>query len=1200
MNRAPFLTALVGALIASALAVSASAQEPPAGAADPVPTTSAPAPTAPAPTTPAPTAPAPTTPGPALPPGPVTPRPPSPPIVTTPLSPNELEVLGDVEKEWDRYVQSGETHHQRMRQVLVREYDARTKELERRYAERVASTEAELDKRHKDTIALLERFVAKHPNDPAHTPDQMFRLADLYLDVADAELEARLAAQEASGGVPAADEPDMVADYSRSLALWEDILKRFPNYRQLPSTLYLLAYYGKTKDERRSLLLFLALACSNKYKFTDAPPAIPTRAEAIARSALPELRDPYADCQAWPGAEVELVRHAWVRGIADHHFSITGELDESIASYLKVANGGNESSLYAESLYKLAWSYYRRDYLPDSIRRFDESVKLYDSVVAAGGQPALELRDESIQYIAVAFTDPWKGETETDPVKAFARARDYYKGRETESHVRDVWVAMGNAFQEIQAWDQSIDSYRIAIGPPWELNPGNPVVHQEIVNVFELKGDKFAADNAATELAIRYAPGSPWYVANEKDREAMENQRRIAERALYAATRNTHTAATQARKEYEAASKKDPAAKEEYLALYSKAVELYRTFIQQYPESDYVYEFTYLQGEALYFSERYLEAVEQYRWVRDHRDLSEQYFLEAAQSVLQSYEAEAARRVAAGELAALKVPTGDELRAMPQPLTPQPIPALYLQLQNEWDNYQTMVPDPRTAPLQGINAALVSLAYLHIDDAIARFEKVMAKFCGNPEAVKAKDGLLSVYDATGQLEKFEETNKKFIATKCGDATSIELAKSQNRSIDFRRARELFAAKQYIPAAEAFYKYYKTAPLTDPDLPVALYNSAVNYKLGDRPKTAIAMFREFTQSKEKAFRESPYYLDAKRLTAMSYQSSFDYDNAIANYLELYDLAKKAKKLGIKAPEPLPGEPALTLEQIGLNALYNAAFAAELNRDFKRAIDLYTKYEKEETNRASQDNALWSIANMYKSAGDVDALVRTNAAWRKKYGKDNPDRVVESHYNEAAAWKRKGKTTSANAAGQATIAAWKAAGAARGSRGAKLAGEWELAFAESYYESTFVPYAIKKAARTLPELEAQRKAAQDLTLKTQDKYLALDAYGVAEYSMAAKVRFGDTLYQFAGKLSDAPLPVPVAKNPDAVAAFEETRDRNLQKYLNEAKAQWAEVVDLAKKGGISNRWSQQALENLGREFPAEFSVLRQEIVEGTEAP
>src|SRR5262249_57100364 len=120
----------------------------------------------------------------------------------------------------------------------------------------------------------------------------------------------------------------------------------------------------------------------------------------------------------------------------------------------------------------------------------------------------------------------------------------------------------------------AVDAYRIAIGPPWELNPKNPLVHQEIVNAFESKGDKFAADSAAAELATRYAPGTAWYAANEKDREAMDNQRRIAERALYAATRNTHAAATQMRKDFEGTSKKDPAAKQDYLALYSKAVDL--------------------------------------------------------------------------------------------------------------------------------------------------------------------------------------------------------------------------------------------------------------------------------------------------------------------------------------------------------------------------------------------------------------------------------------------------------------------------------------------------------------------------------------------------------------------------------------------------------------------------------------------------
>src|SRR5690606_25848150 len=142
-----------------------------------------------------------------------------------------------------------------------------------------------------------------------------------------------------------------------------------------------------------------------------------------------------------------------------------------------------------------------------------------------------------------------------------------------------------------------------------------------------------------------------------------------------------------------------------------------------------------------------------------------------------------------------------------------------------------------------------------------------------------------------------------------------LAINQNRSLNFSRAADLYKNQQYIPAAEAFYRFYKTAPAGDPDLPVALYNAAVSYKLADRPKTAIALFKEFTSRPEKPFRESPYYLDAMRLTAASYQASFEYDLAIKTYLELYETTKKAKKLGIKPPEPLPGEPALTLEQIG---------------------------------------------------------------------------------------------------------------------------------------------------------------------------------------------------------------------------------------------------------------------------------------------
>ena len=55
--------------------------------------------------------------------------------------------------------------------------------------------------------------------------------------------------------------------------------------------------------------------------------------------------------------------------------------------------------------------------------------------------------------------------------------------------MRDVWVTIGNAFMELQAYDQAIDSFGRAINPPWHLHRLNPVVHQEIVNAYEAKGD---------------------------------------------------------------------------------------------------------------------------------------------------------------------------------------------------------------------------------------------------------------------------------------------------------------------------------------------------------------------------------------------------------------------------------------------------------------------------------------------------------------------------------------------------------------------------------------------------------------------------------------------------------------------------------------------------------------------------------------
>ena len=147
--------------------------------------------------------------------------------------------------------------------------------------------------------------------------------------------------------------------------------------------------------------------------------------------------------------------------------------------------------------------------------------------------------------------------------------------------------------------------------------------------------------------------------------------------------------------------------------------------------------------------------------------------------------------MAAGKLQPLKVPTVSELQAMPQPWQPQPIPPTYVDLQAEYDTYQNVVQDPAAAPQQGINAALISLAYFHVDDAIKRFEKVEENFCHvpppdprDPKSVapesKAKDGILAIYQAQNNFDAIQTTNNKFIQLGCGDKAAVDLAISQNR------------------------------------------------------------------------------------------------------------------------------------------------------------------------------------------------------------------------------------------------------------------------------------------------------------------------------------------------------------------------------------------------------------------------------------
>ncbi|MBT8493543.1 MAG: hypothetical protein KJO07_10835, partial [Deltaproteobacteria bacterium] len=684
-------------------------------------------------------------------------------------------------------------------------------------------------------------------------------------------------------------------------------------------------------------------------------------------------------------------------------------------------------------------------------------------------------------------------------------------------------------------------------------------------------------------------------------------QRKIGERMLRAAAENTHRAAQQARKDYLA--NPTPDAKKYYVDLYKKAASLYKQFIETYPTAEESYEFTYRLGETSFFSEQYIESITYYKWVRDHRELSERRFEKAAKSIVQAYEKEIEQQVKAGTLTEPPVPTLEELKKLPAPIRAKPVPELYAKLRQSYDEYQRLVNEPQTAPNMGLRAALVSYRFYDLGDAEKRFQFVLGRFCGTEQAIKAKDAVLAIYEVQGQSAKFKSTNQSFIDKKCGSDEQIALAKSQNQAREFRDAEDLFKAKNYDKAAIAFYKYYKTAKPDDPSLPIALYNSAIAYERSGRPKTAVYLFQEFTSNPQKKFRQSEYYVEALFLTAKAQQKAFDNDGAVGTYLQTERVAAE------RGRKPPPGK--RSLKQIRLDSLYNAALLREIDRVYKDprrargtgAASLYKKYADLESDQRRKDRAYWQIAQVWRSAGDVRKMDRAFADWRRKFGRaqGNENDYVASYYLTAKLYQKKGYKRDTGKMKDATVKAWATVGRPQQSLASDMAAEFEFEKANAYYLKYFDPWKIKRAPRTEKEAKRVLDQLNKISDNTKAKFDALAKYNSSFWSQAALVKIGDVRFFQALKLQQAPVPKEILrfdeKYPDReiLLKYEEAIEQRTKPLTEAAKVQWERVAAAAKRAGVSNKWTKLAQERL-HDFVSqdEFPVLRDELVDGTTRP
>lgn len=162
-----------------------------------------------------------------------------------------------------------------------------------------------------------------------------------------------------------------------------------------------------------------------------------------------------------------------------------------------------DSPFFGMALYKLGWSYYNTNNYTQAISTYIyliEDINLLEQADAEYlGKTKTDLRREAVEYVAICFAE-YGG-----PLKA----RDFLKDRKEKDYTAAVLEHMAGLYQKRNFYLDAIETLHVLI----DFYPNKieaPSYHKQIVDNYELAGEKTRADEERVKFANQYGPKSDW------------------------------------------------------------------------------------------------------------------------------------------------------------------------------------------------------------------------------------------------------------------------------------------------------------------------------------------------------------------------------------------------------------------------------------------------------------------------------------------------------------------------------------------------------------------------------------------------------------------------------------------------------------------------------------------------------------------
>ena len=1049
-------------------------------------------------------------------------------------------------------------YRQTVSAIVEAEYRSRRARIDGFFQTEIDARRIEERQRREAAIVDFERFLRRYPNHARHTPDVLFRLAELHYEkteddylLSDLEYEV-LERRYELGVIPELpDAPEK--DFTRSIVLFQRLVTEFPDYRFVDGAWYLLAMC--------QLQMFQGQ-------------------EALA--SLQHLVENFPDS--------EFAQEAWLR-IGEHYFERVA-FAQARPAYER-ALGYGESVWYDKILFKLGWSNYLLNDYDTALANFTELLEFYERM---GEGTNRAVREEALQYFAIAIAEEdWDLDGQIDPEFILGRLARYL--RDERPYTQEVLDRIAQLLMENRRYEYAIDTYRhiLARYPVDRLNARR---HDEIITAHLRMGDVEAALAEGAVFAERYASGTDWHA--EQERQGAFEEIAFAERVardllITTAGRMYNEADELARR---AALTSDVELAREARARYQTAARVYQEFLTTYPNDLEAYDVRMFMAQSLFYAENYVGAAEAFRAVRDSQ-LSDEYREIAGELTIIALGRALEREINAGRLEARAWPPyrgpmlqdeddeRDDGRGA-RGATVDPVPDLSLQWVRAIDEYIAMdlnsEEDPTTQGRYAYGAARLFFDYRSHDETTRRAIHILERYCGQDETGLAAALLLESFRAREQFDQVEFWANEIEQREACITLPDDLMASLRRGIEsFRmgavaqQAEALYEQGLYEEAAQEYARL--TNEYADSDFaPLGLYNAGVIYEQDlRRYETAMRQFERLVRE----YPNSAQVNDALVRIAINSRQFFDFDRAIETYLTLHQRG-------------------VANEETGQNPILDAAELLQYTQQYGRAADAYMTFVSENPRNARAAAALYTAAILRGRAGDDREMLRLFERFRRDYGNttneyiDITTAVMDTLVRELNHYRAQGDTRNIARAEDRLLA--------EHGRRNPTNPDVLYAVAEIIYNRSMQTFA-QWDARDLGDTQAiqtrrltERRDGIAGVLSALDRVMD---YGSADWIVCAFYQRGRVFQRMADLIYTTPPPdFSVIRDP---WEREEAEDIYMMQITDLARAYEEQAVrewvDVAYPGmqrfGIVNECTRETTRQLNRYQGDEYPIFREEL-------